>query len=209
MKLTWMGNASFKIVSNKNTVIYIDPYADEFGYEQKADIVLVSHGHNDHCARDKIKKIDSDHTVILTTRKNSGAINGQYMDIGDEKEILDIKIQAVPAYNIRKEFHPKGDVLGFRLLVDSKIIYFAADTDLIPEMKDIECDIALLPIGGTYTMNAREAAKAVEIIKPRIVIPMHYGDVAGTRDDAEVFVEELEHFEVKVIVMNEGETIDF
>ncbi len=208
MKLTWLGHASFKIKTEDNVLIYIDPYADEYGYEEKADIVLVSHGAYDHSARDKIKKITGDYTRILTTKDNSGSINGEALDAGDEKFIENVFIRTTAMYNIGKDYHPvKG--IGFLLTLEGKTIYFAGETDLIPEMKGIKADIALLPVCGTYAMNPREAVEAVEIIAPKIAIPMHYGDVVGTVDDALYFRELLVHnHDTDVIVMKEGQTLD-
>jgi L-ascorbate metabolism protein UlaG (beta-lactamase superfamily) len=99
-----------------------------------------------------------------------------------------VKIEAVPAYNINKQFHPKSNGwVGFVFTLDGERIYQAGDTDLIPEMKDIKADVALLPVGGTYTMTAKEAAEAADWIKPRLAIPMHYGKNVGSLADAEEF----------------------
>ena len=106
--------------------------------------------------------------------------NVKTMKEGDEIIEKGIKIKAVPAYNIEKNFHPKGSGIGFIVEIEGTRIYHAGDTDLIPEMSNIKTDIALLPIGGTYTMNEEEGARAALKIKPKIAIPMHYGYISGT-----------------------------
>ncbi len=107
---------------------------------------------------------------------------------GDKLTVKGVKIEVVPAYTPNKESHPKtaGDV-GFILDFAGKRIYHAGDTDLIPEMANIQVDVALLPVGGTYTMNAKEAAQAANLIKPGVAVPMHWGDIVGSLADAEVF----------------------
>ena len=206
MEIKWMGHASFEIKVN-GKIIYIDPYFGE--YTDKADIILISHGHYDHSSAEKVKDARVDSTIILTTKEVTPHLDGTIMNAGDKKEIGNIKIEAVPAYNIGKDFHPKGTGLGFIIEADNKKVYFAGDTDLIPEMKEIKADVVLLPVGGTYTMNAKEAAEAVLTIRPNIAIPMHFGSgIVGTIDDAELFkekVEEKSHIHVKIL--KHGETI--
>ena len=209
MKLIWLGHASFKIMAS-HKVIYIDPYAGD-DYTEKADIILVSHGHYDHSSMEKISRARVDDTIVLTTRDNAAAISGESFSPGDIKKIGDITITAIPAYNIGKQFHEKDSpALGFIIRFDGKSVYHAADTDIIPEMEGLKPTVALLPVGGTYTMNAREAAIAAEKIKPKLVIPMHYGaGIVGKLDDAELFKELIEvHPEIKVRILEEGEEIE-
>ena len=205
MEIKWLGHASFEIKVNEK-VIYIDPYFGE--YKDKADIILISHGHYDHSSAEKVEDVMVDDTIILTTKDVASQLDGTAMSIGDKKEIDDIKIEAVPAYNIGKSFHPKGSGLGFIIEADKKKVYFAGDSDLIPEMKKIKADVVLLPVGGTYTMNAEEAAEAVLAIRPNIAIPMHFGSgIVGTIDDAELFkekVEEKSHIQVRILKQGEA-----
>jgi len=100
-----------------------------------------------------------------------------------------VKIEVVPAYNVGKQFHPKGnDWVGYIIDAKGKRIYHAGDSDFIPEMKSIKADIILLPIGGTYTMTPEEAAEAANTINPSILaVPIHFGEIVGTKADAEKF----------------------
>jgi len=206
MEITWFGHDSFMIKAD-GKIVYTDPYFGD--YSVKADIILVSHEHYDHFSKEKIEDIRRDGTVILGSRKVAAEMDGvKAMVAGDEIKIGEITIEAVAAYNTGKPFHTKGNGLGFVIEADGRRIYFAGDTDLIPEMSKIKADVVLLPVGGTYTMNAKEAAEAVAKIKPKIAIPMHYGSVAGTIDDAEAFKEEVEDkTNSKVMILKEGKSV--
>ena len=186
--IKWLGHSSFKITGDK--IIYIDPW--KVGEEEPGDIILVSHEHFDHCSRSDVQKLSKDDTTIVTIRACEYKLYGKRRIVkpGDEIIVKGIEIEAVPAYNIGKPYHQKAvGRVGFIITVDEERIYFAGDTDIIPEMKDIKADIALLPVGGTYTMNAEEASQAANMLKPEIAIPMHWGDFVGTRKDAERFKE--------------------
>lgn len=185
-KIKWLGHASFKIETDK--IIYIDPY--EIEEKEKADLILITHEHYDHCSPEDIKKIIKIDTVIVTISSAASKLSGniKIVNPGDEIEIEGIKIKAVPSYNINKKFHPRdSNKVGFLVTLEGETVYHAGDTDFIPEMKDIKTDIALLPVSGTYVMDPLEASKAAEIIKPKYVIPMHYGSIVGSREDAEKF----------------------
>lgn len=206
MQLTWLGHDSFKLLAG-GKVIYIDPYAGN--YDEKADIILVSHEHFDHFAREKIPEIRTDSTLIFSTPAVASQLEGVVaMYPGDKKEVQGITIEAAHAYNTNKRFHPKGTGIGFIITVEGKKVYHAGDTDRIPEMKFLKADIALIPVSGTYVMTAREAVEAVKDIKPKIAIPMHYGMVAGTIDDAELFKELVEREkDTEVIILDIGKKI--
>lgn len=207
MQIKWLGHASFKI-KTKELVIYADPYEGE--YDEKADLILISHEHYDHFGRDKIMQIRTDDTAILTTDRVASELDGaKAMKPGDIVNVGDVKVEAVHAYNIGKPFHPKGNGIGFVIEAEGHRIYFAGDTDKIPEMKNIRADIALVPVGGTYSMNRDEAADAVLMIKPKLAIPMHFGSgVVGTIEDAELFKEKVEDdSKTKVRILEQGEEI--
>ena len=182
-KVKWLGHSSVKIEAGK--IIYIDPWKIKNG--QKADLILISHTHHDHLSPADIKKIQKEETVIIASSDAASQLSGdvRVLKPGQEVTVHGITIQAIPAYNIGKAYHPKASQwIGFLLTVEGKTIYYGGDTDLIPEMQSIRADIVILPVGGTYTMTAKEAAEAVNLIRPEVAIPIHYGDIVGTLEDA-------------------------
>jgi len=182
----WLGHACIKITGN--TVIYIDPY--HISSQEPADFILITHEHYDHLSTKDIQKIRTDNTVIVTPEKNAGQFVGEVHGVkpGDRLDFDTVSVDVVPAYNINKHYHPKDrQYVGYIISVEGIRLYHAGDTDVIPEMKMIKADVAFLPVGGTYTMNAQEAAEAAEIIQPKLAIPIHWGSVAGYRTDAERF----------------------
>jgi L-ascorbate metabolism protein UlaG (beta-lactamase superfamily) len=190
-KIFWLGHSSIRIAGEK--VIYIDPWKIGGG---KADLILISHSHFDHLSVEDVEKIRKPETVILTTPDSAAKLAGDVREIrpGDAVTVKGIRVEAVPAYNtIRMRspgvpFHPREEGwLGFVVTAGGKRIYYAGDTDLTPEMKDVRADIAILPVGGTYTMNADEAAELANLIRPGEAIPIHWGDIVGSAADAERF----------------------
>ncbi|MFC1502183.1 MBL fold metallo-hydrolase [bacterium] len=182
----WLGHASIKITGKK--VVYIDPYQITGG--EKADIILITHDHYDHLSMEDIEKIRSNETVIVVPESASEAIEGEVktMKPGDRLSLEDVEIQAVPAYNIDKQFHPReASHVGYIVKIDGVAYYHAGDTDFIPEMDGIDADVAFLPVGGTYTMNAEEAARAAKALGIKIVVPIHWGAIVGSQTDAEQF----------------------
>ncbi|RPI79374.1 MAG: MBL fold metallo-hydrolase [Desulfobacteraceae bacterium] len=199
-KIHWLGHDAFRIDGEK--VIYIDPYQIKGG--PKADIILVTHEHFDHCSPDDIQKIQQAATVIVTEKDSAKKLKGDVRILKSGASILidKVKIEAVPSYNIDKQFHPqKNGWLGFVLEMNGVRIYHAGDTDFIPEMKNLKVDIALLPVSGTYVMTADQAIKAALAIKPKLAIPMHYGAIVGTDEDAIKF-KELLAGKVEVQILN-------
>jgi len=189
----WYGQAAFRIEDGK-TQIFIDPFRLPDSIEIKADIILITHSHMDHFSPDDIEKIRTPETIIITTQDVAEKLKGNKGNTftlkPDQKvESGKIKITAVPAYNIGKNFHPKSnDWVGYIIrLANGLTIYHTGDSDAIPEMKEIKTDIALFPVGGKYTMTAEEAASIVNEIKPKLAIPMHYGGIIGTNKDADNF----------------------
>ena len=201
VSITWFGHASFLIEGEKR--ICIDPHVlpDE---TEKSDVVLVTHEHFDHCNIENIKKLKGEHTKVFgppSVMKKIGF--GSPMNIDKVTNVDGIKITGIDAYNINKfrspdnPFHPRGLGLGYLIEINGKKIYHAGDTDKIPEMASLgHVDVALLPIGGTYTMTIEEAAEAAKIIKPIMAIPMHYNSdkygIAGIQADPEEFAKLLE-----------------
>ncbi len=182
----WLGHSSVRIDGQQ--VIYIDPW--KLKDPKKADLVLISHNHYDHLSPEDVSKVQKEDTVIITTQDSAADLSGDIRIVkpGDIVQVGEILVEAVPSYNADKAFHPReNDWLGFVVTVGGKRIYYCGDTDLIPEMETIQADIMLVPIGGTYTMTADEAARAVNIIRPEVAIPIHYDDIVGSAEDARRF----------------------
>jgi L-ascorbate metabolism protein UlaG (beta-lactamase superfamily) len=192
--LHWLGHASFRL--DGPPTIYFDPWKLKGGSPQ-ADIVLVSHEHFDHCSPEDVKQVSGPQTVIVANAAAAKNLRGdvRVLHPGEQVMVGEVKVEAVPAYNVNKfrspgqPFHPKeAEHVGYIVTVGGERLYFAGDTDHIPEMAGLECDVALLPVGGTYTMDAQEAAQAATDIRPKVAIPMHWGGgVVGERTDAEHF----------------------
>jgi len=198
-KIKWLGHDGFRIEGNQ--IIYIDPFKITGGL--KADIILVTHEHFDHCSPDDIALIQKEDTTIVTEKDSASKLKGNIRIIspGDQITINGIKIEAVPSYNTDKEFHKKDvNWLGFIIEIDGIRIYHAGDTDHIPEMKSFQVDIALLPVSGTYVMTAEQAVKAALDIQPKVAIPMHFGAIVGEESDAIQFQKALEN-KIDVIIL--------
>lgn len=196
VEIELVGHASVKIKAGKE-VIYIDPYAVKQGAE-KATIILYTHGHFDHCV--EAAPITTPETIKI----GKGCRYAQaQIEIGESVDIHGVKITAVDAYNPAKPFHPKGEGAGYIITIEGVRIYHAGDTDFIPEMAHYKADIALLPIGGTYTMDEKEAAEAVKVMKPEVVIPMHYNYLAQTKAEPAYFEKLVSQLapSVKVVVL--------
>ncbi len=180
----WLGHASFRL--DGVVTVYIDPW--KLHTTHPADVILVTHEHHDHLSLDDIARITKLDTVIVSPASCKGKLRGDVRIIkpGQTLTVGEVKVHAVPAYNTNKPNHPReAGHVGYIVEMDGWRVYHAGDTDLIPEMADIACDVALLPVGGTYTMTAAEAAEALKVMQPEYAVPMHYGDVVGGPSDAE------------------------
>lgn len=189
-KLHWLGHSGFRWDGTRT--VYFDPYKIP-DHAKKADLILVSHEHFDHCSKPDIKRIAGEDTLIIANADAARELKAarircrdvHAMAPGEKQALGALTVRAVPAYNTNKQFHPKASgKVGFVVTMDGMTVYHAGDTDLIPEMAGIDCDVALLPVGGTYTMTAGEAAQAALMIRPKEVVPMHYGEVVGSPADA-------------------------
>lgn len=193
INITKLPHDGFKIFE-ENKFVYIDPYQLK-GNNEKADIILVTHSHYDHCSVQDIKMIAQHSTIIIAppdciSKLSKLEIKGiKLVKPGDTMIVEGVGVEAVPAYNIGKQFHPKEqEWVGYILTIKKKRIYHAGDTDRIPEMKELKnIDLALIPVSGTYVMTPEEAAEACKDIKPKVAIPMHYGSIVGSKSDAERF----------------------
>jgi L-ascorbate metabolism protein UlaG (beta-lactamase superfamily) len=191
----WLGHDSFSIEAEK-LVIYIDPYRLPVGDLPKADLILITHHHGDHCSPEDVVRIQTDETIIVTVADAATMLSGQVIQVRPNETIQakGITVQAVPAYNTNKfrspgnPFHPQHqNLVGFILTLEGLRVYHAGDSDHIPEMAQTNADIALLPVSGTYVMTAEEAAQAAADIHPQIAIPMHVGADIGSLSMAEIF----------------------
>ena len=193
---------------NKEKTIYIDPFKIDKNYND-ADIVFITHDHFDHYSEEDIDKVINENTTIIIPEElltnllrkgiNKNAIitvepNEKYMVQG-------IKFETIPAYNTNKIFHPKENGwVGYIITLDDIRYYIAGDTDITEENRKVKCDVAFVPVGGTYTMDFKEAAQLINEIQPKIAVPIHYGSVVGTKQDATDFIKLL-HPSIKGIIL--------
>lgn len=204
--ISWLGHAAFKIKLESGKIAYIDPFKLE-GEPEKADFIFITHEHYDHLDMESINKIRTKNTILVATN----VCQAQLESIQDEfkyfiylipDELTDaneIKVETIHAYNTNKKndkgelFHPpEKNHCGYLMHIDGKLVYHCGDTDNVPELAKLterNVDVALIPCSGTYVMTAEEAAKAADVIKAKTSIPMHYGSIVGTEEDAKKFKE--------------------
>ncbi|MGH9405090.1 MAG: MBL fold metallo-hydrolase [Terriglobia bacterium] len=199
---------TFRISGSK--VIYTDPFRVK--HTDQADIVLLSHDHEDHLSLEDLKKVCTGKTHIVASPlckdrlQEMKDVRVEYLKPGEKTSAGGVEIEAVPAYNVNKfrspgqPFHPKEKHgAGFIVKMDGTTVYYAGDTDRIPEMKNFRCDVALLPVSGTYVMTAEEAAEAASDISPKIAVPMHYDAIVGTAADAQTFKSHARNCQVEIV----------
>ncbi|ABL87723.1 conserved hypothetical protein [Pyrobaculum islandicum DSM 4184] len=199
LTIYWLGHDAFRIVG-EGAVLYIDPYQIQLG-EPKADIVLITHEHFDHCDPPSIQRLKKPSTIVVAPKIARQCVGKVVTDIvevtpGETKSIENIQVTTYPAYNINKYrdiargvvFHPKQDGrVAYLIKWGDVSIFHAGDSDFIPEFRDIKTDVALVPVSGVYVMTPSEAAEFVNTIEPKVAIPMHYGAIVGSRREAEEF----------------------
>ncbi len=185
--------SSIKIVGDK--IIYFDPFKIEED-SHDADVIFITHDHYDHLDYDSINKVKKDETLIVAPNSIVPELLGKGIstrsvigvDPNENYNIENIDVETIPSYNINKLFHPRNkNYVGYIININNERIYVAGDMDVTPEAKNVKCDIALIPIGGKFTCDYKEAALLVNIIKPRVVIPIHYGSIVGRMNDGEEF----------------------
>ena len=193
---------------NKEKTIYIDPFKIDKNYND-ADMIFITHNHYDHYSEEDIDKVKKEGTIIivpeelLTKLLVKGYNKNDIVTVEPNKQyiIQDTKFETVPAYNTNKKFHPKeNEWVGYIIEIKGIRYYIAGDTDITEENKKVKCDVALVPVGGTYTMDFKEAAHLINEIKPKIAVPIHYASIVGTEQDATDFVRLL-HPEIKGIIL--------
>lgn len=192
-------------------VLYFDPFRIKDAAHD-ADIIFITHDHFDHFSPEDIAAVKNSMTLLICPASmkdclDESGIDWEHTELvepGDELEVDDIKICVVPAYNVGKQFHPKdNDWVGYVVTMNDTVYYVAGDTDINDDIKNISCDAAMLPCGGTYTMTAEEAAELALSIKPKLAVPTHYGSVAGDKDCGERFKRLVEEKSVQGTVLTE------
>ena len=198
-------HSSIRFEDKENGIIYFDPYEIDKNYND-ADYIFITHSHYDHFSPEDISKVKKDTTKIIVPNEmnNDEEIRITIEDLGFAKDDIfyvvpdnyyvedNLNFETVPAYNVSKNFHPKEKGwVGYIIHLNDVSYYIAGDTDITEENKKVKCDVAFVPIGGTYTMTAKEAAKLVNEINPKIAAPIHYGLIVGKKEDANIFKENL------------------
>ena len=193
---------------NKEKTIYIDPFKIDRNYND-ADIVFITHDHYDHYSEEDIDKVINENTTIiipeelLTKLLRKGINKNAIITVEPNKNYMvqGIKFETISAYNTNKTFHPKENGwVGYIITLDDIRYYIAGDTDITEENRRVKCDVAFVPVGGTYTMAFKEAAQLINEIQPKIAVPIHYGSVVGTKQDATDFIKLL-HPSIKGIIL--------
>lgn len=192
---------------DKHLIMYFDPFKVNKEYKD-ADIIFITHSHYDHFSEEDIEKVRKDNTYLVVPEDclikslKMGFDESRILVVepSEKYELLGIKFETVPAYNIEKQYHSKeSNWVGYILEINDVHYYISGDTDITPEAKAVNCDVAFVPIGGIYTMNAKEAASLINTIEPQIAIPTHYGEIIGSHDDAVLFKKLVkESIEVKI-----------
>ena len=193
-----LNHSSIKI--DKEKVIYIDPYKVYKAYND-ADLIFITHNHYDHYSEEDIDKVKKESTYYIVPKDlqnnliNRGIEQEKIIAVKPNERYLveGIRFSTVPAYNINKAFHPKeNNWVGFIIEIEENSYYIAGDTDLNQDNIKVKCDVAFVPVGGTYTMDYKEAAELTNQIKPKVAIPIHYGSIVGTKQDAINFINLLD-----------------
>ena len=180
---------------NKGEVIYFDPFKIEKNYND-ADAIFITHDHYDHYSEENIDKVVKKGTIIVAPedlltkllKKGFERDNMVLVTPNQKYTVKGIEFQTIPAYNVNKQFHPKANEwVGYVLKIDGVTYYIAGDTDITEENKKVKCDVAFVPVGGTFTMDYKEAAELINEIKPKIAVPTHYGSIVGEKSDGVSF----------------------
>ena len=196
-----VAHSAIRIINENGEIIYFDPFKLENKFSKDADYIFITHPHYDHFSPEDIMQIKNNNTVIFVIQE----LEQKCLELGFDKSKIftvevnkkyvfnDLSFSTVPSYNLNKDFHKKEfNWIGYIINVNDSILYIAGDTDNIPEIQNIKCDIAFVPVGGTYTMTYKEAATLINTIKPKFAIPIHYKTIVGSYEDARNFVNALD-----------------
>jgi L-ascorbate metabolism protein UlaG (beta-lactamase superfamily) len=207
IELKWLGHSGF-LIKFSGINVFIDPFKLSDNINEKADLILITHSHYDHCSVEDIKKIIKQETVIigpadiLSQTRQIGDVNFKISGPEKNLDFKEIKIYCVPAYNTNKPYHSKDESwVGYIIDFLGTTVYHPGDSDVIPEMNNIRVNAAMFPVSGKFAMDYHEAAIAAEIIHPDLAIPMHWGTIIGTIDDAENFVKLCKGKGINAMVM--------
>ena len=190
-------------INNHSSIQINDIFIDPYGITEtnkKAKYIFITHTHYDHLSLEDIKKIISKETIFVapkdaqkTLEENFPNHEKFYVEPNQELKFDNFEVKVIPAYNINKNFHKKEfGWVGYVFKIDSITYTILGDTDEIPEHETLKTNVLFVPIGGTYTMNAEEAALLVNKIKPDLAIPVHYNAIVGSKEDEEIFLENLD-----------------
>ena len=202
-QLTWFKQAAFRWLDDERT-IYIDPWGTPDGAPQ-ADLIVITHAHHDHFCIEDIEKLSTPSTKLIAPHDVAAELSGDVTPVapGESHEVGGLRFTTVPAYNTREEaldFHPQANRwVGYVMELGGRSYYHAGDTDHAPELDHVKSDVALVPIGGHFTMNAEEAAGLVLAMRPQLAVPMHYGFVIGAVPDGEAFAKAADPVAVEVM----------
>ena len=198
-------HSSIRIAKEK--IVYIDPFRIK-EVPHDADFIFITHSHYDHFSTEDILKVAKIDTSFVTVQETKSSL--ELMGIPEEQiiivepnnkyEVQEIKFETVSSYNENKKYHPKeNNWVGYIIELNGIKYYIAGDTDNISEIQNIKCDIAFLPIGGEFTMNAKEGANLANKLDVKVIIPTHYGELVGTKEDLEQFIK-LTEKQIKVLI---------
>ncbi|MEM3154838.1 MAG: MBL fold metallo-hydrolase [Candidatus Woesearchaeota archaeon] len=201
MRITWLGHSSVKLETG-NQIIYIDPYAGSDDWYAPADLILISRFHFDHCSLEKVRRASVDHTHVLGTPEVARQLYPcSVLNVGESRRFGGVEVVGMPVSNPHVDVirhTEKESAIGFTIISENKTVYFMADSDFLPALESMKPDVLLIAVGGTYTAAPREAAANANNIKPRLAIPIHWGGIVGTRDDADLF-RDLARVPVKIL----------
>ena len=211
MNIEVIAQNAIKINTNDGSCIYCDPFKLKKVSLNDADVIFITHSHFDHFSPDDIKMIKNNNTKIVVTKDlfkkaiQCGFSESNVLTVtpNNEYNFAGIRFNTIPAYNTNKDFHKREyEWVSYILNIDNEVIYIAGDTDITDEALNVKCDIACVPVGGTYTMTAEEAAKLIEHILPtKYAIPTHYQTIVGSVEDANRFKGILkDKVEVKILM---------